>query len=644
MGLLTEHYQISNRSLELRKQFINLTRRDIRAMARVRRWVDRVSPKIAREFYDHQFSFRPTRSFFERMAQKRDLTLEALRERLEKTQAEYLCQIFEEAAKTGEFGAAYFERRLRVGRMHNVIDLPPKWYMGSYTIYLDLFRKHLRMRFFYAPRLCAKVERALNTVFNYDMQAIIDSFILDLMESAGFNLHVAEKSDELDLTEFLGDIKRAFGQEIRQIADSLAQGDLTVEVNPLSESDLMRTALKQSITQLRSLVSRMQINSLQLQEETGEISTAMEEVALASNQSAITSQEIAKGNEQQARTASEVAASMDQLQQEVDCLKQGGEKQLAAVHQAVQDINLSSQSVERLSESAKQMADTALFASRTAGEGRRAVEQTINCMGRIGEQVQNSASRVKELGKKGEEIGIIVETINQISEQTNLLALNAAIEAARAGEHGKGFSVVADEVRRLAERATSSAREIAELIQSVRQEVEGSVQGMDLCQHEVNIGAELSEKAEAALQQIVQASESVVKEVDAISEITEQMTGQVLQVRSSMETVSAITEQNQQSVREIALRSEEVSSAMTTMASISQQTAAGTEQMSASAQEVSASTQNVAANTRILQGMAKELSDLVNQFSLPSGSASETGRESFALNGSVKEPHARKAA
>jgi methyl-accepting chemotaxis protein len=578
------------------------------------------------------------------MAQKRSMTLEALRERLEKTQAEYLCQIFEEAAKTGEFGAAYFERRLRVGQLHNAIDLPPKWYMGSYTIYLDLFRKHLRMRFFYAPRLCAKVERALNTVFNYDMQAIIDSFILDLMESAGFNLHVAEKSEELDLTEFLGDIKRAFGQEIRQIADSLAQGDLTVEVKPLSESDLMRIALKQSIAQLRDLVSRMQINSLQLQEETGEISTAMEEVALASNQSAVTSQEIARGNEQQARTASEVAASMDQLQQEVDRLKQGGEKQLAAVRQAEQDINLSSHSVERLSESAKQMADTALFASRTAGEGRRAVEQTINCMGRIEEQVQHSASRVRELGKKGEEIGIIVETINQISEQTNLLALNAAIEAARAGEHGKGFSVVADEVRRLAERATASAREIAELIQSVRQEVEGSVQDMDLCQQEVNIGAELSEKAEAALQQIVQASESVVKEVDAISEITEQMTGQVLQVRSSMETVSAITEQNQQSVREIALRSEEVSSAMTTMASISQETAAGTEQMSASAQEVSASTQNVAANTRILQGMAKELLDLVNQFSLPSGSARETGRESFALNASVKEPHARKAA
>jgi methyl-accepting chemotaxis protein len=644
MGLLTEHYQISNRSLELRKQFICLTRRDIRAMASVRRWVCKVSPQIARDFYNHQFSFGPTRSFFEKMAQKRNLPLEALRERLEQTQAEYLCQIFTEAAESGEFGAAYFERRLRVGQIHNVIDLPPKWYMGSYTIYLDLFRKHLHRRYFYAPRLCAQVERALNTVFNYDMQAIIDSFILDMMESAGFNLHVAEMRDEWDLTESLGEIKRAFGQEIKQIAESLARGDLTVEVVPMSENDMVRVALKHSIEQLRELVSRMQTNSQKLQQETGEISAAMEEVALASTQSAVTSQEIAKGNEQQARTASEVAASMEQLQSAVERLKEGGEKQLDSVHQAEQVIQQTSLSVEKLAGSAKQMADTAIFASRTAGEGGHAVEQTINCMSRIGEQVQRSADRVRELGKKGEEIGIIVETINQISEQTNLLALNAAIEAARAGEHGKGFSVVAEEVRRLAERATSSAKEIAELIQSVRQEVESSVQGMDMCQREVSTGAELSENAESALKQIVHASESVVREVDAIADVTEQMTERVTQVRASMQTVCDIADLNEQSVREIAVRSQEVSASMTTMASISQETAAGTQEMSASAQEVSASTQNVAANTRILQGMAKELSELVNQFTLHSGRSGEAGRNSLDQHSSRREAPARKAA
>ncbi|MBX6724179.1 MAG: hypothetical protein IRY92_13255, partial [Dactylosporangium sp.] len=144
MGQLATLYRITDANLALRKQFLRFTPGDVAALAALAPWAQRVAPVIAREFYDHQFTFSETRAFFEQHARRRGIALGRLRKHLEHTQAEYFRQIFEEAARGGEFGVDYFERRLHVGALHNEIDLPLKWYIGSYALYHDLVRAHLR--------------------------------------------------------------------------------------------------------------------------------------------------------------------------------------------------------------------------------------------------------------------------------------------------------------------------------------------------------------------------------------------------------------------------------------------------------------------------------------------------------------------
>jgi hypothetical protein len=129
---LAEHYRINDTNLALRRQMIGIVQSDVQVLAKLAPWADRVADRIAGDFYDWQFAFGPTRAFYERFAQAHGVTIVDLRKRLEPTQATYFRQISQEAASGGSFGTEYFERHLQVGRLHNVINLPLKLYVGSY--------------------------------------------------------------------------------------------------------------------------------------------------------------------------------------------------------------------------------------------------------------------------------------------------------------------------------------------------------------------------------------------------------------------------------------------------------------------------------------------------------------------------------
>ena len=475
---------------------------------------------------------------------------------------------------------------------------------------------------------------------------------LVLVAEAAKGLAIGDVQQEIRIhrRDEVGQVAEAFRaliqyqQGMAGVAEAIAAGDLTQGVTPQSDKDKLGHAFSTMVTNLRSLIGQVVISaqdvaatSAQLSssaEQTGkasdEIALSMQEVAGASNQSARASQEMAVASEQQARCASESTAEMDQLHAAVTQVRQGGEQQCEAARQADMGMQEAAKAVEEVARSAQQMAVAARQATAVAQKGGAAVEQTVASMSRIKDQVALSSQKARELGEMSQRIGAIVETIDQIAEQTNLLALNAAIEAARAGEHGRGFAVVADEVRKLAERAGSATGEIGTLIAQVRQGVDEAVHSMDASSKEVQAGAEKSHEAGEALVQMLEATHSVAREVESVSAIAEQMAASVQEVTATVETVRRSAEENGDAVAAMAAGADKVSSALASVAAISEETAAGAEEMSASAEEVSASAQNVSASVQEqtasiaevksaakgLSGMAITLQALVGQFQL----------------------------
>ncbi|MET3109046.1 twitching motility protein PilJ [Oxalobacteraceae bacterium GrIS 2.11] len=295
--------------------------------------------------------------------------------------------------------------------------------------------------------------------------------------------------------------------ELQEVAD----GDLTVQATVSEDiTGAIADSVNYTVEELRGLVGR--------------VTTTAEQVTSASNQAESVSVALLSASQQQARE-----------------IKDAGEAMLTMAND-----------ITDVSKSANESADVARNSVAAAEQGANAVQNAIKGMDEIREQIQETSKRIKRLGESSQEIGEITELISDITEQTNVLALNAAIQAASAGEAGRGFSVVAEEVQRLAERSAEATKQIGALVKTIQTDTHDAVSAMEKSTQGVVEGAKLSDAAGAALAEIRRISNQLADLIQGISHSTEQQATSANGVAQNIQHILTITEQTQDGTQQTA--------------------------------------------------------------------------------------------
>jgi len=444
----------------------------------------------------------------------------------------------------------------------------------------------------------------------------------------------------------LGQMAQAFNRmitylrEMAQAAERISRGDLTQDVRAQSGADQLGTAFERMQGNLRDLVGALAGSAHTLGASAAEMNASAEEAAHATNQIATTIQSVAQGIGHQTASVTRTAASVEQMSQVIQSVTAGAQQQFSVAGQASQRSNQITAAIQQVADSALASADLAEEAAESARKGSRIVEQTITGMQAIKAAVGVSADKVQVMGHKSDQIVHIVDTIDDIASQTNLLALNAAIEAARAGEQGKGFAVVADEVRKLAERSASATKEIGLLIKDIQGSIRSSIEAMEAGTREVEAGVVRAGQSGEALTGILGTTESVNRQIKSIAASARDIRSTSGALIQDMESLLTVVDQNTAATRVMADSSESVTQAIETIASVSEENSAAVEEVSASTEEMNAQVSEVTQAASALSAMAGSLQSLVARFTLPATAARAVADRRIAVATRMKHASA----
>jgi methyl-accepting chemotaxis protein len=302
------------------------------------------------------------------------------------------------------------------------------------------------------------------------------------------------------------------------VMNKFAEGDLTVilETDDKEEIGRLFNGFNRSIANIRNLLSKL--------------TEAVQATASSSTEISSSTEEMAAGAQEQSSQIGEVAAAVEQM----------------------------TKTIIETTRNASEAAHNAKIAGEIATVGGRTVEDTLNGITRIADVVNKSSETVKHLGKNSDQIGEIIQVIDDIADQTNLLALNAASEAARAGEQGRGFAVVADEVRKLAERTTKATKEIADMIKQIQKDTSEAVIQMGKGTDEVEKGRVLAQKAGESLKDIIKASIAVVDDITQVASASEEQSATADQISKNIEAISNVTNESSAGIQQVARAAEDL--------------------------------------------------------------------------------------